>query len=295
MFNRFYFAKRCKINSENFKKNLKLIKDPLKKEKMCLKIDSIEKLPKNLKLFYKYLSKFPSTQYMLANDYSKSKIDFKTSWEIGNDMIRLVLALNIFKARSILKEIIHVINKGNYIVGMTLIRNLIEYSANLYYYCMKISPIIEEIIKKESWVVGKSSEPLDELSKILKNFYFASKLHEDIEKKEYKKAINILTMIDYLEKKEEYSHIKESYNRLCEFVHPNMGTHSIFFRDILRDRNSLTKKNNLYLVYSDGSQNVHFFVEMVAHPLTICYNIFKECIPKLQEKIKLIEKEFKNI
>jgi len=74
----------------------------------------------------------------------------------------------------------------------------------------------------------------------------------------------------------DYSKVYEYYSKLCEFVHPNIGTNLIFHKFSYYDNkieiHSFNKEN----------QNIDLFLETIAYPINVSCEVIREGIKNIR-------------
>ena len=153
----------------------------------------------------------------------------------------------------------------------------------LHYHIWKIIPtynkicsddMIKKIIRGEQPGVFISRE----LEELLILYSHGTRREELIEINGKWNQINILTMIDFLSKNENYTKARKSYDDLCELIHPNIET-NLIFSEIHYENDKITINS----FKKEQNQNIKMFLELISYPLSISCEIIQTGIQNLKK------------
>jgi hypothetical protein len=100
-----------------------------------------------------------------------------------------------------------------------------------------------------------SEEARAELKKFLMNFTFSTRIKELLKENSGAEAVQILTQIDKLGKEFKDERIRETYDSLCEYTHPNSLGCTIWYSDLQENGDicfSSEKPESTYALFHVG-------------------------------------------
>lgn len=266
------FLKICQQHSDN---NVKSLPENIKQT-----INFLEGVQENAQFIFTSLSSFK--EILEKDSYSAMFLYWK---EIDN-RIRFLWITMAYKTLSLLKGIVNLINQKNYLSALILTRSLLENAAVFHYYLWKIiptynkimkDPMFQKIAKKEVQGVYISSE----LEDILILYSHGTNLKEWTELNSKWKQKRIGEYMKFFDSNKEYPEVYKYYSKLCEFVHPNIGTNIIFHK--------FSYSDNKIEIHSFGreDQNIGLFLETIAYPINVSCEVIREGIKTLK-KVKFV-------
>jgi len=204
-----------------------------------------------------------------------------------DERIRLLWITLGYRFESLLEGLFLLIDSHNILSAMLLVRAMLEYAALLHYYAWKIVPLYNRLRadeKIQNIVKGKTAGLFvsSELEDLLIKGSHGTRDKELLAVNPKWQAINIMTMIDFLAKNEDFRDARRSYDKLCEYTHPNIGTNTLYVADHLENERVSV------LTLRKGPLNYDLFCHECNYPLLISCRIAKEGISSLR-KARLTE------
>lgn len=190
------------------------------------KIESIQKI------FSKLPNEFNTTQMSLKEYELLMLTDYKSSNKIIqkeiNQEIKFLYVIFGYKFNELLKSTLLLFENGNFYSAISLIRTITENNCQLYHAISKIEPLVEEINNyTEDFLAWNQTHT--KIENIIKLAGKGSKINAVINTaNNVTEAKSVLTSIDFVSKNKKYSSIRDKYNILCEYVHPNKMSNEIF-------------------------------------------------------------------
>ncbi len=153
-------------------------------------------------------------------------------WDAYN-WLKLFCYVSAFKARQLTAAVVHAYNTDNFLAWTILGRSTLEYAAVSYYFFRKISLLQ----MKGPHFAGSHLKAFEEL---MLQFVHGTRFNwpdllagdRDRLSKDYppsgsSKAVNVLTAIKHLSRRDErYHDVEIAYAMLSDFAHPNMASHA---------------------------------------------------------------------
>jgi len=185
--------------------------------------DLLEKQPKKIqykKMETKNWEKLSKRNFKLAQDIYYREI---------NEELNFVWGINSFKAYTLLKTIVRMMNSGEFYPLFSVIRMFMEVSCS-FYFCQKlcssiVSDMNKNIHKYRSYLLYSG-----ELENTILQHVRVSRIKSLIKESRtpVEHAETVYTYIDFVSKKPEYKDIRIFYDHLCEYTHPNLFSNEFF-------------------------------------------------------------------
>jgi len=145
-----------------------------------------------------------------------------------NQNIKFVWVISSFKMQRLLESILALFEKEDFYSAITLIRTLVEVSCFCNHHLSEIGPIVTEANKNTNNFLryNKLTEKLESILQVSKKSTRVEIMLK--EAADTTEALGISSSVNWVSRKKKYENLKINYNLLCDFVHPNYLSNSIF-------------------------------------------------------------------
>jgi hypothetical protein len=185
------------------------------------------------------LPEYDSVEFYKFEEHEKAATsgDLQTAcWHLFWDAYNWLKSFwytSAYKARQLTAALIHSYNSDNLLAWVILGRSTLEYAAVSYYFMNKVNQLQ---LKGPSFAASHLKSFEDLMLQYTHGTRFnwpdlwagnRDKLTKDYNSTGSSKAVNVLTAISHLARRDErYKDVEVAYAMLSDFVHPNMASHA---------------------------------------------------------------------
>lgn len=247
----------------------------------------IQKVPDSIDQSIIFLRTLPcefDESYMAMTHFDKMiKTDKSTSqiiyWEEMELRVAYLWKTMGFRGLALLESFVSSTNSENYYAAIIILRSLLENSALLHFYFIKIKPFYEDWSKNDVMgrILRKETDKFfvfGELEDLLIKYSHGTTLRELTKQKPEWAIESIGKTIKSISTEAGFEKIYDSYSLLCQVAHPSIGSNMIFGKGV-----DMSNKYHTY-VFS-RNQNIAFFLGTIAYPLNLSCKIMTEDIREM--------------
>ncbi len=266
-------------------------------EKKCNEfIEFLESSPKEFEFHKISLKEY---ERLLISDYKSANKQLVLE---SNENINFIWIISSFKIHKLFTSSLDMFNKNDFYTSMHLIRAMVEVISLVHYFQIKIKSLVEKLNESTNDydTFNKVNDKLEQITDIAIN---GTKIELIIEEgNNPARAKSVMNYIYHLSKNETYKEIPKIYNILCEYVHPNhlsntmFGIPTKFYKD-KKEPIKIFDKEMIGLIaaemdkfYKDIPQKhsiiIFMYYGILVKIMTLCMNLFIESVEEFQ-KIKI--------
>lgn len=248
----------------------------------------LDKLPKEFEVEAISLKAY---QELLVSDYKKANIQLVKE---ANQDVQFIGILSSYKVYKLFKSVLDMFNRGDFYSSMHMIRGIVETVCCAHYFLNKIKPLVTKLNDSvNDWnqfiLTHQEFEQITNTAK--KGTRIEIMIEESNDPARAKSSMNFIYT---LSKNEKYKEIPKFYEILCEYVHPNNFSNTIFgiltkFDKGDKEPIKVFSKERIGLI--SGEMNKYYrtipekyspmivtYYGMLVKISTLCIELFKETI-----------------
>jgi hypothetical protein len=197
---------------------------------------SIMKFEKNLPEFDKFLESLPKEFHdcrISTEEYNKLILadvhlaNQQLNIE-SNKKIEYLYSVSGFKFYKLYNSALNFLNDGDFYLAMHMIRAIVEVTATFNYFLCEVEPIVEEINKKTTdyFEYHSANQKLEDvITPAITGTRLKRMKKENVDSVDASGAFKV---VNSLKNNEKYKQLSMMYPILCEYVHPNIFSNTIF-------------------------------------------------------------------